>query len=269
MSPGNCHACKPPFFLKGRNCVDRAECGGKDYEDVETRQCRDHTAPTFLRCPKSQKRYAWGHQNGTVVDWATVEAVDDVDNNVTVAVSGLLVVVVAAVKFGLIPLSCKTALIVQHWLSFQPFSKTKTTHHEGTFPLTFTSTGEAEEKMLEYDASTPEGADKIVSKINSILRTRFAEGSRRVSRDVGLATSGRSAAPAPSTGTMIQRRLSGMLWRTSSSDIHGIDNVGMRQLKIICISRHAASLCVYPHFLYQGDDIHKRQLYQLCYAGLV
>ena len=90
-----------------------------------------------------------------------------------------------------------------------------------TFRLTFTSTGEAEEKMLEYDASTPEGADKIVSKINSILRTRFAEGSRRVSRDVGLATSGRSAAPAPSTGTRIQRRLSGMLRRTSSSDIHG------------------------------------------------
>ena len=87
ISPGNCHACKPPFFLKGSNCVDRAECGGKEYEDHKARQCRDHSAPTFLRCPKDQKRYAWGHQNGTVVDWATVEAVDDVDNNVTVAVS--------------------------------------------------------------------------------------------------------------------------------------------------------------------------------------
>ena len=86
-----------------------------------------------------------------------------------------------------------------------------------TFRLTIASIGEAEEKMLEYDASTPEGAEKIVSKINSILRTRFAEGSRRVSRDIGLTTPGRSAGPAPSTGSRIQRRLSGMLRRSSSS----------------------------------------------------
>lgn len=90
-----------------------------------------------------------------------------------------------------------------------------------TFRLTIAASGEAEEKVLEYDASTPEGAEKIVSKINSILRTRFAEGSRRASRDTSLIGSGRSTAPTPSTGSRIQRRLSGILRRSSSSDIHG------------------------------------------------
>lgn len=88
LSPEICQACKSPFFLKGRKCVPRAECGGKEYEDAESRQCRDHTPPTFLRCPGYQRRYAWGNQNGTVADWASPEAVDDFDGtNITVMAS--------------------------------------------------------------------------------------------------------------------------------------------------------------------------------------
>lgn len=81
----NCLSCNPPFFAKGSSgCVDRSECGGKEYEDEASRSCRDHTAPIFHNCPRNQTRYAWGpNQNGTVADWRAPDVTDDADTNIT------------------------------------------------------------------------------------------------------------------------------------------------------------------------------------------
>eukprot|EP00729_Bicosta_minor_P009178 gene9178-34515_t len=81
----NCLSCNPPFFAKGSSgCVNRSECGGKEYEDEASRSCRDHTAPIFRNCPRNQTRYAWGpNQNGTVADWRAPDVTDDADTNIT------------------------------------------------------------------------------------------------------------------------------------------------------------------------------------------
>lgn len=56
---------------------------------------------------------------------------------------------------------------------------------KGTFRIMYVTPPGQTESKLEYDANTPEEAEKIVSKITSILRSCFAEG-RRLSAQLAV-----------------------------------------------------------------------------------